>query len=58
MGLLKKLFGSKGPPASAAQLGRNEPCWCGSGKKYKQCHYHEDRDYLARQRAAACRGSS
>lgn len=17
---------------------RNEPCWCGSGKKYKQCH--------------------
>ena len=20
------------------QLGRNEPCWCGSGKKYKKCH--------------------
>jgi preprotein translocase subunit SecA len=20
------------------KLGRNEPCWCGSGKKYKQCH--------------------
>jgi preprotein translocase subunit SecA len=20
------------------QLGRNEPCWCGSGKKYKRCH--------------------
>jgi len=19
--------------------GRNEPCWCGSGKKYKACHY-------------------
>jgi preprotein translocase subunit SecA len=19
--------------------GRNEPCWCGSGKKYKKCHY-------------------
>lgn len=19
-------------------IGRNEPCWCGSGKKYKQCH--------------------
>jgi hypothetical protein len=19
-------------------LGRNDPCWCGSGKKYKQCH--------------------
>ena len=20
------------------QLGRNDPCWCGSGKKYKKCH--------------------
>jgi len=19
-------------------MGRNEPCWCGSGRKYKQCH--------------------
>ncbi len=22
--------------------GRNEPCWCGSGKKYKKCHERED----------------
>jgi hypothetical protein len=22
--------------------GRNEPCWCGSGKKYKKCHLDED----------------
>ncbi len=22
--------------------GRNEPCWCGSGKKYKKCHYASD----------------
>ena len=21
------------------KLGRNDPCWCGSGKKYKKCHY-------------------
>lgn len=21
------------------KLGRNDPCWCGSGKKYKRCHY-------------------
>jgi preprotein translocase subunit SecA len=21
------------------QLGRNDPCWCGSGKKWKKCHY-------------------
>ncbi len=20
------------------QVGRNDPCWCGSGKKYKKCH--------------------
>ncbi|MDD3253919.1 MAG: methionyl aminopeptidase [Lachnospiraceae bacterium] len=23
-------------------LGRNEPCWCGSGKKYKTCHFDFD----------------
>ena len=21
-----------------AKLGRNDPCWCGSGKKFKKCH--------------------
>lgn len=21
------------------KLGRNDPCWCGSGKKWKRCHY-------------------
>lgn len=25
------------PPAHAAKIGRNEPCHCGSGKKYKKC---------------------
>jgi preprotein translocase subunit SecA len=40
------------PPEEAAQphtirregpkLGRNDPCHCGSGKKYKNCHYRED----------------
>jgi len=23
------------------KLGRNDPCWCGSGKKWKKCHYPE-----------------
>ncbi len=23
-------------------LGRNDPCWCGSGKKYKNCHLKAD----------------
>lgn len=29
-------------PVSKARPGRNEPCWCGSGKKYKKCHYALD----------------
>jgi preprotein translocase subunit SecA len=24
------------------KLGRNDPCYCGSGKKYKNCHYRAD----------------
>jgi preprotein translocase subunit SecA len=30
---------SPAPPAQHKNLGRNDPCWCGSGKKYKKCHY-------------------
>ena len=28
---------------SGPQLNRNDPCWCGSGKKYKNCHMASDR---------------
>lgn len=28
--------------ASPARPGRNDPCWCGSGQKYKKCHLDED----------------
>ncbi len=41
MGLLDRLMGklqNTGPTAPAVKPGRNEPCWCGSGKKYKKCH--------------------
>ena len=24
--------------AEDEQIGRNDPCWCGSGKKFKKCH--------------------
>jgi preprotein translocase subunit SecA len=35
---------SRPEPARAQnKLGRNDPCWCGSGKKYKYCHYKQDR---------------
>jgi preprotein translocase subunit SecA len=31
--------GSAAVPAGAqAKIGRNDPCWCGSGKKFKRCH--------------------
>ena len=26
------------PRARQHKIGRNDPCWCGSGKKYKRCH--------------------
>lgn len=32
------------PPLTRKQLpGRNEPCWCGSGVKYKKCHAASDK---------------
>ena len=24
------------------KIGRNDPCWCGSGKKYKKCHLNRE----------------
>ena len=27
------------PGSKKKKIGRNDPCWCGSGKKYKDCHY-------------------
>ncbi|MCL4421896.1 MAG: preprotein translocase subunit SecA [Actinobacteria bacterium] len=30
--------GAPGAAGSGKKLGRNDPCWCGSGKKYKLCH--------------------
>ena len=29
---------SPGSRPSGARIGRNDPCWCGSGAKYKKCH--------------------
>jgi preprotein translocase subunit SecA len=30
------------PVRQAPRVGRNDPCWCGSGKKYKKCHMPTD----------------
>ena len=36
------------------KLGRNDPCHCGSGKKYKQCHLEKDE---AKERAARAKAA-
>ena len=33
----------RAPDRPARTPGRNDPCWCGSGKKYKKCHLGLDR---------------
>jgi len=38
-------------PTPRPDIGRNHPCWCGSGRKYKVCHLHREQLPLA-ERAA------
>jgi len=38
----KMLAPSPAALEAARERGRNEPCWCGSGKKYKKCHLRDD----------------
>jgi preprotein translocase subunit SecA len=53
----RRRMAAMGQPAEAApapkaqtvkrdkpKLGRNDPCWCGSGKKYKNCHLRSDEE--------------
>ena len=35
-------------PTPGPTVGRNEPCWCGSGRKFKQCHLHQPARPVAR----------
>ena len=32
------------PAVTESKPGRNDPCWCGSRKKYKKCHLDEDQE--------------
>lgn len=36
------------PQRQVVQVGRNEVCPCGSGKKYKHCHASEGQEFLAK----------
>jgi uncharacterized protein YecA (UPF0149 family) len=42
VGFFKKILGFLKESKEAPKLGRNEECWCGSGKKYKKCHMEAD----------------
>ncbi len=38
-------------------LDPNDPCWCGSAKKYKNCHLSRDERKRSRMRALTCKSS-
>jgi uncharacterized protein YecA (UPF0149 family) len=51
-GLKRLLLGPDEQPIPV--LGRNQQCWCGSGKKYKACHLAtDDRKRMAQRSATA-----
>jgi hypothetical protein len=55
MNILKKLLGM-GPKVSRdLSLGRNDDCWCGSGKKYKKCHMEQDEPLRDQARKMGCK---
>ncbi|MDH4231579.1 MAG: SEC-C metal-binding domain-containing protein [Nitrospirota bacterium] len=39
---IANIFRSEEGQIQKRETGRNELCWCGSGKKYKKCHLMED----------------
>jgi len=42
MNFLKKIADTFRSGQADVSLGRNDACWCGSGKKYKRCHLDKD----------------
>ena len=57
MGLLntiKGFFSSGEEVCQPRDLGRNDACWCGSGKKYKKCHLDEDDRKLRARNIVSC----
>ena len=45
MGWLNRFFNKKQVPPEVLPR-KNEPCWCGSGIKYKKCHLAKDKLYF------------
>jgi uncharacterized protein YecA (UPF0149 family) len=45
MKILDRLFSyMKSEKKTVVSVGRNDICWCGSGKKYKRCHLDADEE--------------
>jgi len=57
MNIFKAILGSN-KPEEIPELGRNDLCWCGSGKKYKRCHMESDERKKSQLRAKTCTFSS
>jgi hypothetical protein len=57
MGIFAKLAGAFRAEAPPAAVGRNDLCWCGSGRKYKRCHLDADRR-KAQAQQRTCRTTS
>jgi hypothetical protein len=51
-------FSKADSPRPNHELGRNDPCWCGSGQKYKRCHLEKDQKKLAQINARKCSTAS
>ena len=57
MGLLDsivKIFSPEDSSGIARNLGRNEICWCGSGKKYNRCHLEDDEKKMRAKNSYNC----
>ena len=54
IGAIAKAFGSEAKPAPNTTLGRNEPCWGGSGDKYKRRHLVSDQRRIQSQKKTCC----
>ena len=55
MKLLEKILGKR---EAIPKLGRNDICWCGSGKKYKHCHLESDEKKRSKVIASTCTTSA
>ena len=59
MGLLNSITAFFKPEEKPAMpdIGRNDICWCGSGKKYKKCHLSKDEEKIRAGSRINCRTS-